>query len=223
MMLAPATTVTLTRHDGAEAFAVTGEAYFVVAPQSTRAFVVQTTNARVRVLGTRFAVRQYPTERTSQVVVEDGKVALQTVQDQASGTTPTILSAHAVAVVTDSGIALTRGVATRDYISWIEGTLVFKDVSLRDVMAALSRAYDVTILVTDTALANENMTMEVSVPEQSVTRVLDLIGTTTNAHYTIKGRTYLLSPGRNATHLSPPTPGAVKQQSSPQPETQYGK
>src|SRR5690606_18071558 len=75
--LAPGTVVSV----AAGAVTVSGEAFFVVAPTPARPFSVRTSTAHVRVLGTAFAVRHYASETSSRVVVEDGRVAVRTIQE----------------------------------------------------------------------------------------------------------------------------------------------
>lgn len=53
-----------------------GEAFFEVASVQGRPFTVQTAQAQVEVLGTRFNLRAYPTDNATEVEVEHGKVAL---------------------------------------------------------------------------------------------------------------------------------------------------
>lgn len=54
---------------------LTGEAFFEVAKNQNRPFIVQLPNGEVKVLGTAFNVRAYPKEFTTVVEVEEGKVA----------------------------------------------------------------------------------------------------------------------------------------------------
>jgi ferric-dicitrate binding protein FerR (iron transport regulator) len=212
MTLAPATTAQV----AAGTITIDGEAYFEIAPRLGHPFVVQTANTTVRVLGTKFSVRQYVGESKSRVVVEDGKVAVLPLRPRGMHDAPTVIAAQMSAQVTDSGVTVTRGVAIRDYTGWMHGTLTFNEVPLRDVVVELARAYGATIRVADTVLATRSMIMEVSVNQQSLRRVLDLISVAAGAHYRLDGDTYVLLPGRATTPTTP------RQQFS-QPEMDYGK
>jgi ferric-dicitrate binding protein FerR (iron transport regulator) len=120
-----------------------------------------------------------------------------------------------MAQVTDSSVTVTPGIAPREYTGWTQGALVFNRVALRDLVVELTRAYGVPVRVEDTVLAREPMTMEVSVRTQSLTRVLELIGLATNAHYTQDGEAYVLTPGRAPANAVPRTRFL-------EPEKQYG-
>jgi ferric-dicitrate binding protein FerR (iron transport regulator) len=218
MILAPTTSVTIT----AAGATVSGEAYFVIVPHSARPFAVRTDNAIVQVLGTHFSVRRYPNEMSTRVVVEDGRVALRALRmvRQKATTKATVMSARMLATVTDSGITVMPGIVTEEYVSWTHGLLVFNRVALGTVIAELVRVYDADIRIADTTLAKQVMQVNVSVDEDSLTQVLDLICTVSNAHYTRRGRTYVLLPGRTATH----TPRAAPAHHDFfQPEPQYGR
>jgi ferric-dicitrate binding protein FerR (iron transport regulator) len=216
MILAPSTMVTA----APSGIAVTGEAYFMISPNSTHPFVVRTQNAEVRVLGTRFAVRQYPSERTSRIIVDDGKVALR---PQWNRRVPIVLTSRMMAQVADSGVAVQRGIATRDYTSWTHGMLIFDKVALQDVVTELVRAYGADIRVIDTVLAKQRMTLEISVSEQPLTQILDLISEASGAHYSHDGPAYILSSGRRATQTPQAPPSYMQRHRFPQPEKQYGK
>ncbi|MGC9353763.1 MAG: FecR family protein, partial [Mariniphaga sp.] len=54
-----------------------GEAYFEVVHNEKQPFVVQTTDVRVRVLGTQFNVSAYPSENIIETVLSSGKVRLE--------------------------------------------------------------------------------------------------------------------------------------------------
>lgn len=193
IILAPSTAVTIS-DSGAD---VSGQAMFAIVPNPSQPFVVRTQNALVRVLGTRFAVRQYPSESSSHIVVDDGRVALQA-RHPRGGTKAgeAVLTASMAAVVMDSGVTVTSGIATREYIGWTQGTLVFHRTPLRDVIVELSRTYGVEIRIADSSLAAERIIAEVDVRQKSVLDVLEFIGAAMNAHYIRDHSVFILSPGR---------------------------
>ena len=121
-------------------------------------------------------------------------------------------------------MTVTRGVSPRDFTEWTRGMLVFNKAALRDVVAELSRAYDVPIQVNDSTLRQASMTMEVAVTQQSVTEILEIIGQLADAHYVKRGTAYVLLPGPGkATTPSQAPLHAPHRQTLPQPEKDYGK
>jgi len=218
MILAPRTTATVSSTE----VTVTGAAYFTVVPHTSRPFVVRAGNAEVRVLGTRFMVRHYDNERAAQVVVDDGRVSLQRVPNTSSTgqqSTPHVLSADMVATLSDSGTVVTSIADTRTYTGWTTGTLVFNRVPLSRVVAELERAYAAHIRITDSALAEKRVIIELKVADLPLAQVLDFLGVATGAHCQRDGDTYVLAPGR-VTRDSSSSP---QRDHRPQPETSYGK
>jgi len=216
MILAPGTTATV----GAQGIDVVGEAYFDVVSHAGHPFVVRTTNAVIRVLGTRFSVRQYPREQNSRIVVDEGRVALRSARAHASDDAQPVATARMLAMVTDSGVTVTSGISTRDYTSWTRGILIFSGVPLRDVVPELERAYGVEIRIADTTLSRRVIGIEVSVSKDRVSDILESLCSVLGAHYSWNGHAYVLSAGRQATK-SPSV--APLHHSIPQPEQQYGR
>jgi len=215
MVLAPETNVAFTPTN----VEVDGEAYFAMTPRATRPFVVRTAHAAVRVLGTRFSVRHYPADSASRIVVDDGKVDVQSNAHQDT-TRHTVLTARTMAEVTDSTVAVTRNIDPAQYSVWTHGVLLFNRLPLRSVVQELSRAYNVDIRVIDTTLAAQSVLMEVAITEQPIARVLSMIGDATGSHYTVDGRRYTIVPGHAVTRReqTPPLRRTLSHQ-----ETSYGK
>lgn len=138
--LAPGATLTPTS-DFAEVRTVrlTGEAYFDVAHDASRPFVVETFNADVTVLGTTFGVRAWPDEAETTVALETGRVEFAAETGRRLELVP-----GNVARANGSDIALIdRSVEAR--LAWRTGGLDLVDVPLPLVAAELERRYEHTI------------------------------------------------------------------------------
>jgi len=217
MTLGPATSARVSLSE----ITVIGEAYFSVVPHVARPVVVRTRSAELRVLGTRFTVQQYPEESSSQVAVEEGRVAVHRASHSgAVHSRDAIVSARMVARVSDSTIAVTSDAAIRAYTAWTSGTLVFSRVPLERVVAELSRAYAADIRVTDSVLAGKTVIMELDIQRLPLAQMLDVLGAAMEAHCQRDGTTYVLYPGRGAVHG--PAPSRRRDQ-FPQPEKHYGR
>lgn len=215
MVLAPSTRVTVT---GGE-IDVAGEAYFDIVPRASRPLVVRTSGAIVRVLGTSFAVRHYPEDRSTRVVVDRGRVSIAPSHHANTRLAPSILTARMLAQVTDSSVTVSSAIVPRDYISWTRDTLVFKGTTLGDVATALARAYGVEIHISESTLAHSLVHLEVSLADDPIDQVLQTLCHVTNAHMTGVGGRYTLSPGRAALPAPHAAPARHHLLSS---ESQYG-
>jgi transmembrane sensor len=127
-----------------------GEAYFVVAKDPARPFVVSAADHEVIAVGTRFSVRR-DGERL-RVVVTEGVVRLQS---DGNGKPATLLPAGSMAVVDADG-TLTRSMSLAEaahYLDWRHGYVSFHDTPLATAAAELNRYNQSKIIVADPAIA----------------------------------------------------------------------
>ncbi len=99
-----------------------------------RPFLVQTAQARLQALGTRFAVRQQA--GVTRLSLLEGRVAVDTGQ----GTRTVIVPGETVEI--DAGGNLRRqatAAAAMDPTAWLDGTLVARDMRLGEVVAEMAR------------------------------------------------------------------------------------
>lgn len=118
-----------------------GEAYFEVAEDSEKPFVVDTGSERVEVLGTQFNVSAYKDELISSVSLLEGSVKV-------------ILPNNFEKIILPGQQSLTQGnkmevrqVNTDEVIAWKNGEFMFNNENLESVMRKLSRWYDLEIEV----------------------------------------------------------------------------
>lgn len=115
---------------------IEGEAYFDVTPDKNHPFVVQTSNATIRVTGTSFNVRDYPDEKTECITLVSGAVTLD------SGGKELALTAGEHFVYDKAtGKTSVNDVNTELYTSWQSGSFTFMNIPLEEVMAYLSKWY----------------------------------------------------------------------------------
>ena len=120
-----------------------GEAFFDVTGTG-KAFVVETFNSEVRVLGTRFNVRAWPDQRTSytSVVLEEGKVEVAPTDEPANK--HLLLPDESIVISSDTTFtkkSLVLPIETR--LAWRSGGFAFEDELLEDVVADLGRRFNV--------------------------------------------------------------------------------
>ena len=132
---------------------LTGEARFTVVHDGSRPFIIHTSAATVRDIGTVFSVHSDAAEG-ARVVVTEGAVDVQ----ETSGASHQTLGAGDVAIVANNGgIRVERAAAVADDAAWTQGRLVFRDASVGQVTADLRRWYGVDVKV-DSALARRPVT-----------------------------------------------------------------
>lgn len=150
-----------------------GEALFNVAHNSERAFRVRTRSADIKVLGTVFGVRSYPSSKTStptasgtgatppetRVVVASGRVAVAAVTPNGGHAQVATLVAGDVASITPTGSATVDHPSNvSDQLAWTDGRLVFNNAPVREVVAELERWYNLRIEVRSAAVGTRVLT-----------------------------------------------------------------
>lgn len=116
-----------------------GEAYFKVAKDSARPFIVRSGKLETQVLGTSFNFRNY-THSTPHVTLVEGRV-LVTGHD-----TSVTLHPNEDAQIGDDGTIRVTQVDPRSYTAWVDGYFYFDNASLEEIMRELGRWYNLNIL-----------------------------------------------------------------------------
>jgi transmembrane sensor len=127
-----------------------GEAYFDVAKDAARPFVVSVGNKRVIAVGTKFSVRR---DRDDvRVVVTEGKVKIEDLDRQES---EFLVAAGGIAKTGDSGVVVQKRtiVETEEILSWRKGYLTFYDTPLIDAVAEFNQYNTDKIRISDPAVA----------------------------------------------------------------------
>jgi len=164
---------------------LSGEAFFEIAKDG-RPFIVKTTNARVRVLGTVFNVWNRGEE--TRVIVEEGRVALQPEGQSQPGTLQ--LTADQMGVcVSDSVAAQPIAVDAKQRLGWLQGKIVFSKTPLVEVAAELERRYDVRIKIEN---PDETQTLTASFGKKPVRQVLESVCLALNLRLRKEGATYVV-------------------------------
>lgn len=117
-----------------------GEAYFEVAKEKERHFIVQTAYKAVEVLGTKFNVCVDKSQQIFETVLVTGKIGLE------SNTGRIELAPNQYyGYNSESGQDELKVVDVKNYISWIDGKLTFNRETLANVIRKLEKSYDIKI------------------------------------------------------------------------------
>lgn len=132
-----------------------GEAYFEVAKDSTRPFIVNSRGFNVQVLGTAFNFNSYEENESIDVVLTEGLVAMYDDEKDFSGDSTQLLKPGNKASYTRlKGLEKTR-VDTGLYTSWRFGNLIFRNSTLEQIFTKLERNFDVEIIINNSRLSGE--------------------------------------------------------------------
>lgn len=159
---------------------INGEAYFDVAKNVDRPFIVNANGMKIKVLGTSFNVRAYEDEERQTTLVE-GCVEV-TFGNQRVKINP------GQQVVLDRGHLEVRQVDVHVYSGWKKGLFVFEDHPLTSVLRELERWYDVRIVVEDERIEQLKFTSDFPRYE-NIDKVLGIIELATCVKFEVRERT----------------------------------
>lgn len=169
---------------------ITGEAYFEVAHDKTRPFLVSRGDLRVQVLGTKFNVNAYDDEADIKVTLLEGSVRVD-----APGTTRTGNAAilrPGQQVIADHGkLKVERAVDLEQVMAWKNGFFSFHDADVQTVMRQLGRWYNVEVSYTGAA-GTDKFTGEID-RSISLAKLLDHLARS-RVHFKIEGRKLIVMP-----------------------------
>lgn len=120
-----------------------GEAFFEVANNETKPFIIHLHKGTIKVLGTSFNIRAYENEPV-QTSVTTGKVAFIPKYDEGSNQQPdTILITPDVKVTfsQQTGNIVKETTTSADDKAWTEGRLVFRNATLESIAMELERNF----------------------------------------------------------------------------------
>ncbi|MFV5701526.1 FecR family protein [Flavobacterium sp. XS2P12] len=168
-----------------------GEAFFDVTKDKKHPFIVNADNLNIRVLGTHFNVSSYPEDNLTDVVLVEGSVGLYTANEKFDANKNTILKpGYKGSFNRKDNHIETKPVITDVYTSWMEGRLIFKNMSFNDITKKLERHYNVTIVNQNKKLANEKF--YASFGDEPIEKVLSYFNDVHGINYTIKNNEILI-------------------------------
>jgi len=125
-----------------------GEAYFEVAKDPARPFVVSAGNKRVVAVGTKFSVRRLGND--IQVSVTEGKVRIEEEPFLAGAReSMSLVAAGNVATTREGSILVKHDTGVEESLSWRNGYLTFREDTLRDAVAEFNRYNSRKIVIED--------------------------------------------------------------------------
>jgi transmembrane sensor len=159
-----------------------GEAYFDVAEDKQKPFIVHTSDILIKVLGTSFNVKSYRKDKTIETTLIKGKVTIESANDKKLTLLP---SQQAVFEKQSKKLFLEHKDEAIDYTSWKEGRLIFHDQPLSDIVNELERWFNVSIEVEDRSSLSCHFSAKVN--DKTLEEVMELFKDSEAIDYRIEG------------------------------------
>ena len=118
-----------------------GEAYFEVAKNKAKPFIVHAANTSIKVTGTQFNVMAYPEEPAIQTTLVEGGVEVN-----AASRRQLLRPGMQSRVAKNGTMQLVQHADIESAIAWKNGAQVFRKSGLKEIMRKIERWYDVTVV-----------------------------------------------------------------------------
>lgn len=163
-----------------------GEAYFEVAKDSERPFIVHAALQQIEVLGTRFNINSYADEPMVRTTLVEGSIRVH------HGENDLRLQPGEQSVLSASGTLKVNPVDTESATAWVNNEFMFDGDDIESVMRKIARWYNVNV-VYQGKKTNERFGGGLSRFDR-IEQVLQLLGKTGTVHFKIEGRTIYVLP-----------------------------
>ena len=133
-----------------------GEAYFEVAKDTERPFIVETNNMKINVLGTHFNVKTYDDDIKAITTLLEGSVKVEFNNLNPEVEKSVFLHPGQQVIVDKTTLQATIVDVNPDlYASWKDGQCFFENEKFIDIVKILERRFGVTIEITSSKLENQ--------------------------------------------------------------------
>lgn len=165
---------------------LTGEAFFDVASDPSRPFVVVSKDIETIALGTSFNVKAYPDDKEIMVSLATGKVKIKQKYDDESHVFELILDPGYQAIYNTSKNAIRKTeFDERSNLSWKDNILYFEDAEWEEIVNELEMWYGVKINIENEIYEDKLYSGEFI--DASIKNVLESLSFTKNFTYRIHG------------------------------------
>lgn len=138
---------------------LSGEGYFSVAKEIGRPFIVNLNEIKVKVTGTKFNAKAYPTDNKITVSLEEGSVSIA---NKSNNVYPLKVGENAD-YDRNTGVCTVNGIEDMTlHTAWRTKSLNFYRTPLKDILKTLERQYEVQFVVNDSSLLNYKFSISTS-------------------------------------------------------------
>lgn len=163
-----------------------GEGYFEVAHLEKKPFYVISKDLKIRVLGTKFNLRNYLEEEEARVTLLEGSVKV----NYKSASQPESYLKPNEQIIYDRKTMVAKTIPTNasNALEWTNGYLFFDEEKLPDIARELERSYNVKIRIADESLKTFRFYGNFTRTEQTIQEVLEVLASTEKLRYEMNGK-----------------------------------
>lgn len=172
---------------------ISGEAYFEVKNNPDTAMVVTTSKGlKIEVLGTKFLVRSYEEDNDAQATLFSGSIKLTSPNEGfRSDYVKKLKPLQSVIIEKNHSIRVIHRTDTLKSIAWKNGTLIFEETPIQEVLKKLERWHGTEFLVNDRTILSCKITAQFK--SESIVQIMEVIKYCSPIDYKIKDKQIILS------------------------------
>ncbi|NOW99029.1 FecR family protein [Mucilaginibacter sp. SG564] len=164
---------------------LSGEAYFEVAKNKAKPFIVQANSTKVQVFGTHFNINAYGDNNNVTTTLLEGSVQMS------SGASAVMLAPGQQGNAVNGAAIKVSPADIQQTMAWKNGLFIFHDLNITEVMKQVGRWYDVDVEYRDEEVKKNEFGGTIS-KYKSINELLDVMVLTRSIHYKIEGRRVII-------------------------------
>lgn len=170
-----------------------GEAFFEVAKNPAKPFIIHLANGTVRVLGTSFNIRAYDNEKIVETSVATGKVAFIPKYEKSGKKQDTIFLTpdNKVSYSLIKEEVITQPTTSAEDKAWTEGKMIFRAMSFEEIAVELERNFGKKVVFRNEEARNYRLTG--SFQNNTLAEILFYLSKTKAFSYTISDEEIVIS------------------------------
>lgn len=168
---------------------MTGEAFFDVAKNKEKPFMVASKNVYVEALGTSFKIRSYDFEPGIKIMLVEGKVKVEDKANQLN--TAVLLPGEQMNIYAATGKMLKQEFDLTNELNWKENKLIFKDASLEQIASQLEYWYGLKVNLN--ILSHQKVRFNGEFLNKDIDKVLSAITYVNKLNYSINNKEIYIS------------------------------
>lgn len=169
-----------------------GEAFFEVAHNAEKPFIVKTSEIDVEVLGTKFNLSVYPSDKYVETVLVEGKVKMIETGHPLLNKEYILQPNQRASYNRDSEETEISNVDVEHYVSWHQGYLKFQSLELNRVIKKLERYYNIKIVLHDPMLGLHKISGKLKLQESEESAMAVLVNVASADLTRINKTTYMI-------------------------------
>ena len=161
---------------------LTGEAFFDVKPDKDKRFVVTTPHqSQIEVYGTSFNVEAYATDNHISTTLVEGQVGFLFKAQNGDGHKILLSPKHKLVYKPESGETQIYETSCKSEIAWKEGEIIFNNTPMNEILAMLSKRFNVEFVIKNKHLEEYSFTSTFTT--QRLDRILEFFKLSSKIHW----------------------------------------